>query len=217
MGVTVTGFNGNALSSQSERYRVLYLDNEDHLHLIYSKSNPVALSVFHPLFPPQVANRIDRMKATLEQFRRTPSQKARELRKLQAEHSPERFRALILIHDSINAFELDDAFLQRLLKSGLPKILFNNACDGSTYDHPTYTDDHIVRRFVMYWWTQSYLPGHSSQTYFDALFTCLALCIVQSRITPSYGPVMLHLDMIMANIENTWNTIEQHRTSKRGR
>lgn len=101
--------------------------------------------MFRPLLFPQVENRKSHLQTTLEHLACTPNKVAHELRKLHVEHSPERFRAMILIRGSISEeFDLDDAFFGQLIGSELPTILFDIACDSSNYDYPMYTDQHIV-------------------------------------------------------------------------
>ncbi|KAK7683393.1 hypothetical protein QCA50_013655 [Cerrena zonata] len=147
--------------------------------------------MFRPVLFPQVTNHRIQLETTLGHLKRTPSKVARELKKLHEECSPERFRAMSLIHDSIDGeFDLDDDFFHRLAESELPMILFAIACDSSNYDYPTYTDHHI--------------------TYFEALFGCLRLCITRLRWFSSYS-CKLHLASIMVGVEVMWKAIEQHR------
>ncbi|KAK7687315.1 hypothetical protein QCA50_009821 [Cerrena zonata] len=147
--------------------------------------------MFRPILFPQVTNYRIQLETTLGHLRHTPSKVALELKKLHAQHSPERFRAMCLIRDSIDGeFDLDNDFFHRLAESELPMILFGIACESSNYDYPTYTDLHI--------------------SYFEALFGCLRVCIAQLRWSPSYS-CKLHLGSIMADIGKVWNAIEHHR------
>lgn len=81
-----------------------------------------------PLLFPQVVRpspqpEVDPLKATLERLKQNPNDVARGLRELHEERRPERFRALIYIHDSINGEGyISDSFFQQLVESELPKL-----------------------------------------------------------------------------------------------
>lgn len=78
----------------------------------------------------------------LEHLKYSPDVVARDIKILHQRKDPKRFHYLVCLIDTIHGgCILLDASFQTFVQSDLPMTIFDVACDSSTYEHQTYTEE----------------------------------------------------------------------------